>query len=383
MTAAAEAPEGGATRILVVDDVEDNVEILNARLSSRGYEVITAMNGPSALERVEEQPPHLILLDVMMPGMDGHEVARRIKANEALPFIPIILVTALTETEDVVQGLESGADDYISKPYNFNELEARMRAMLRVKRLQDELDLKNRELEDANIRLKKLSITDGLTELFNHRHVHELLHDEFERARRTEEPLAVAMIDLDKFKSVNDTHGHPTGDVILYETARILRETAREIDMVGRYGGEEFIVILPNTDEEEAAAFAERVRAAVEAHVYRDGPVVVRMTTSCGVAGAAGGVASSPEELLKLADEALYQAKHGGRNRVVRASESDGSGPDNPSPEAGSPRAASSASALSDAASSTVAPPDAAPSGTGSSEAPAPSAPEPPASPPE
>jgi two-component system cell cycle response regulator len=313
--------EGGPTRILVVDDVPDNVDILEARLSSRGYQVVTATNGEEALERVGEEPPHLILLDVMMPGLDGHEVARRIKDDETLPFIPIILVTALSEAEDVVQGLESGADDYISKPYNFRELEARVRAMLRIKFLQDELDQKNRELELANKRLKKLSITDGLTELFNHRHVHQLLHDEFERSARTGESIAVVMMDLDRFKSVNDTYGHPTGDVILYETARIITDTAREIDMPGRYGGEEFIAILPDTGEEAGAHFAERVRQAVEGNVYRDGATEVRMTVSCGVASFPAPGVDSPEALLKAADEALYQAKHGGRNQVVRASQ--------------------------------------------------------------
>lgn len=322
-----EASDGGPTRILVVDDVPDNVEILDARLSSRGYAIVTAATGEEALERVREQPPHLILLDVMMPGLDGHQVARRIKDDESLPFIPIILVTALNEAEDVVQGLESGADDYISKPYNFRELEARVRAMLRIKFLQDELDLKNRELELANRRLKKLSITDGLTELYNHRHIHQLLHDEFERSARTGDPVAVAMLDLDRFKQVNDTYGHPTGDVILYETARIIKQTAREIDMPGRYGGEEFIAILPGTEEEAAAHFAERVRQAVEKHLFRDGASEVRMTVSCGVASFPAPGADSPEALLKAADEALYQAKHGGRNQVVRASQAS------PSPE--------------------------------------------------
>jgi diguanylate cyclase (GGDEF)-like protein len=316
-----EASDGGPTRILVVDDVPDNVEILDARLSSRGYSVVTASTGEEALERVQEEPPHLILLDVMMPGLDGHQVARRIKDDEKLPFIPIILVTALNEAEDVVQGLESGADDYISKPYNFRELEARVRAMLRIKFLQDELDLKNRELELANKRLKKLSITDGLTELFNHRHVHQLLHDEFERSLRMGEPVAVAMMDLDRFKQVNDTYGHPTGDVILFETAQLIKQTAREIDMPGRYGGEEFIAILPGTEEEAAAHFAERVRQAVESHVFRDGATEVRMTVSCGVASFPGDGIDAPEALLKAADEALYQAKHGGRNQVVRASQ--------------------------------------------------------------
>jgi two-component system cell cycle response regulator len=317
------ATDGGGelARILVVDDVPDNVEILEARLSSRGYDVQTATNGQEALERVKDGSPHLILLDVMMPGMDGHEVARRVKDDDTLPFIPIILVTALSEAEDVVQGLESGADDYISKPYNFRELEARVRAMLRIKRLQDELDQKNRELELVNKRLKKLSITDGLTELFNHRHVHQLLHDEFERSDRTGESIAVVMMDLDRFKSVNDTYGHPTGDVILYETAQIIKDTAREIDMPGRYGGEEFIAILPDTGEEAGAHFAERVRQAVEEYVFRDGATEVRMTVSCGVAAFPAPGVDTPEALLKAADNALYQAKHGGRNQVVRASQ--------------------------------------------------------------
>jgi two-component system, cell cycle response regulator len=311
----------GSARILVVDDVPDNVDILEARLTSRGYAVETATNGQEALDKVYGDPPHLMLLDVMMPVIDGFEVSRRIKSDSELPFIPIILVTARGSSDDVVEGLEAGADDYISKPYNFQELEARVRAMLRIKRLQDELDQKARELEQANKRLRKLSITDGLTELFNHRHVHELLQEEFERSRRSNEPLAVTMLDLDHFKAVNDTHGHPTGDVILYETAQILRDTAREIDMPGRYGGEEFIVILPNTGEEAAARFAERIRERVHGYVFRDGDTEVRMSVSCGVGSFPAPGIDTPEALLKQADDALYEAKHTGRNRVVRASE--------------------------------------------------------------
>jgi two-component system, cell cycle response regulator len=308
-------------RILVVDDNPDNVEIINARLSSRGFEIETASNGEEALEKVRVRPPHLILLDVMMPLMDGYEVSRRIKNDESLPFVPIILVTARDSTADKVEGLDAGADDYLTKPVNFPELEARVRSMLRIKRLQDELDQKNRELEDVNRQLRKLSITDGLTELFNHRHMHELLHEEFERSRRSGEPMAVAMLDLDRFKQVNDTYGHPTGDVILYETAQILRDTAREIDMPGRYGGEEFIVILPNTGEEAAARFAERIRERVHGYVFRDGDTEVRMSVSCGVGSFPAPGIDTPEALLKQADDALYEAKHTGRNRVVRASE--------------------------------------------------------------
>jgi two-component system, cell cycle response regulator len=308
-------------RILVVDDHPDNIEIIDARLSTRGYLIESASNGQEALEKVRQDPPHLILLDVMMPLMDGFEVSRRIKRDSTLPYIPIILVTARGETEDKVEGLDAGADDYLTKPINFPELEARVRSMLRIKKLQDELDRKNRQLEEANQQLRQLSITDGLTGLFNHRHVHELLHEEHERAKRSGEPLAVVMLDLDRFKQLNDTHGHPTGDVVLGETARLLRENAREVDMIGRYGGEEFIAILPGADEDAAIHYAERVRGAVEQFVYRDAGKEIHMTLSAGVASGDPLDFDAPDELIKQADRALYEAKDSGRNRIVRASE--------------------------------------------------------------
>jgi two-component system, cell cycle response regulator len=313
--------EAASSRILVVDDHPDNVEIILARLESRGYQIETASNGKEALERVHANPPHLVLLDVMMPLMDGYEVARRIKGDPSLPFIPIILVTARDSTEDKVEGLDAGAEDYLTKPVNFPELEARVRSMLRIKRLQDEIDEKNRQLEEANKKLRKLSITDGLTGLFNHRYMHELLREEFERSRRSSDPVAVVMLDLDHFKKVNDTYGHPTGDVILFETAEILRDTAREIDMLGRYGGEEFMIVLPDADEDAAAQFAERVRERLSDHLFRDDATEVRMTVSAGVAALPAAGVDSPSGLLKLADEALYRAKEGGRNQVHRASE--------------------------------------------------------------
>jgi len=307
-------------RILVVDDHPDNVEIIDARLSSRGYEIITACNGEEALAKVYENPPHLILLDVMMPVLDGFEVSRRIKRDTTLPYIPIILVTARGETEDKVEGLDAGADDYLTKPINFPELEARVRSMLRIKKLQDELDRKNRQLEEANRQLRELSITDGLTGLFNHRHVHELLQEEYERSKRSGSPIGVTMMDLDRFKLLNDTHGHQTGDVVLSETARILRENAREIDMIGRYGGEEFIAILPDSDEDAAVKFAERVRRAVESFVFDANGKAIQMTLSGGVACGRAEDVSHPDELIGRADRALYEAKNGGRNCVVPAS---------------------------------------------------------------
>lgn len=307
-------------RILVVDDNPDNVEIIEARLSSRGYLIDSATNGEEALQRVRENPPHLILLDVMMPVLDGFEVSRRVKRDPSLPYIPIILVTARGETEDKVEGLDAGADDYVTKPISFPELEARIRSMLRIKKLQDELDRKNRQLEEANQQLRRLSITDGLTGLYNHRHSHELLREEYERCKRNGGSMAVIMLDLDRFKELNDSHGHPTGDLILSQTAKILQESAREIDMIGRYGGEEFIAILPGASEDAALQFAERARATVQDFEFRDNGNEIRMTVSAGVASSRGDELTHPDELLRMADRALYEAKDTGRNRVVRAS---------------------------------------------------------------
>jgi two-component system, cell cycle response regulator len=305
---------GETALILVVDDNPDNLEIIATRLQFRGYEVAVADRGEAAIELVKEAPPDLILLDIMMPDMDGYEVARRIRQDPEIGYIPIIVVTARDSTEDKVTGLDAGADDYLTKPINFPELEARVRSMLRIKRLQDQLEEKNWELE-------QLSISDGLTGLFNHRHMHELLADEFERSRRTGEPMSVVMFDLDLFKEVNDTHGHQAGDRVLCELADILRESAREIDKLGRYGGEEFMVILPESDPEAGVTFAERVREMVEKQnfdIQADEPL--RMTISAGVATYPHDEPDGARRLVHYADLALYSAKKTGRNRVERYS---------------------------------------------------------------
>jgi two-component system cell cycle response regulator len=302
----------GLGRILVVDDNRDNVEIIATRLRFRGYDIDEASDGAAALERVKQNPPDLILLDVMLPDIDGYEISRRIKGDPETPFIPIILVTARDTTQDKVAGLDAGADDYLTKPINFPELEARVRSMLRIKKLQDEIERQNRELE-------RLSISDGLTGLFNHRHIHALLNEEFERVGRTGERLTLAMFDLDRFKSVNDTHGHQAGDRVLEQFADILRESAREIDRIGRYGGEEFMVLLPDTSIDDAEVFVERVRREVARRPFNiGGSEPLRMTTSAGIATYPHERINSPETLVRIADEALYTAKTTGRNRVVR-----------------------------------------------------------------
>ena len=306
------------TRILIVDDHEDNVEVIRARLEARGYQIQSASDGQEALEQVRHAPPDLILLDVMMPRIDGMEVVRRIKSDESLPFIPIIMQTALDTVQHKVEGLDAGADDYVTKPINFAELEARVKSMLRIKMLQDELARANQDLERANEELRRMAVTDALTGLHNRRHVEELLHEMFEHSIRLHEPLACTMFDLDHFKSVNDTYGHQAGDAVLQQLAGILKASAREIDRVGRYGGEEFIVLLPGTVLDAAVTFAERARQQVESHTFTFEGGSLRRTMSCGVAAFPHPRIEHREALVKAADDALYVAKELGRNRVVR-----------------------------------------------------------------
>ena len=310
------APKAGA-RILIVDDHEDNVELLRARLAARGYEIESAADGKEALEKVAISAPDLILLDVMMPEVDGMEVAKRIKADPTLPFIPIIMQTALDAVESKVEGLDAGADDYITKPIVFAELEARVKSLLRIKALQQDLSSRERQLADMNDQLRRISQTDALTGLDNRRHLEERLDEMFSYAVRYNEPLACVMCDLDKFKSVNDTHGHQAGDAVLRQLADILRHTVREVDRVGRYGGEEFMLLLPGTSIEAAKVFAERVRAAVEAAAFDVGDTTLSRTMSCGVAAWPHPSIGSTDLLVKAADDALYAAKEAGRNRVV------------------------------------------------------------------
>jgi two-component system cell cycle response regulator len=305
-------------RILVVDDHEDNIELLRARLEARGYEVFGANDGQAALDQVEHVRPDLILLDVMMPRMDGMEVVRRLKSNKNLPFIPVIMQTALDSTENKVEGLDAGADDYITKPINFAELEARVNSLLRIKALQTDLAARERELSDLNDKLRQISLTDGLTQVENRRSLEERLHDMWQHSVRLHEPIALVMCDIDKFKSVNDNYGHQAGDSVLKEFAQLLKGEAREIDRVGRYGGEEFLLILPGTVLDAAVTFAERLREKVEHHTFTYAGGTLCRTMSCGVAASPHPRVKDQEALLKACDDALYVAKETGRNRVVR-----------------------------------------------------------------
>ncbi len=296
-------------RILVVDDDAANLRLVAETLDGSGYHIETASDGIEAIERVKASPPDLLILDVMMPKMNGLEVCRIVKSLSEESFIPIILVTIKGDVDSKVTGLKLGADDYLAKPYNPLELRARVASMLRIKALQDKINTKRRELE-------ALSMTDDLTGLFNHRAMQQRLRDEFLRAQRYNEPLSVLMIDVDHFKDVNDRFGHLFGDFVLAELARVIRDSVREIDVCARYGGEEFMVILPQTHFTGSLSVAERIWRAASERDYTQSEVSHRLTISVGISFYPNKNVKGVEQLIAFADEALYQAKRSGRNRI-------------------------------------------------------------------
>lgn len=312
------AKEIRKNKILVVDDVAVNVQLLTTYLTSVGYNVIAARDGQEALEKVAACNPDLVLLDVMMPKFNGFEVCERIKADETTRIVPVIMVTALNEIEDKIKATEAGADDFVSKPFNKLELLTRVKSLLRIKELHDQLNAKVKELEEAQERLRQLAITDGLTALFNHRYFKEHLEQELYRASRHHSEVSLIMIDIDYFKRYNDTFGHPAGDVLLRAVARILKENIRKIDIAARYGGEEFALVLGETNKTAAGMVAEKMRRMVETSPFEGLPAHNNghITISLGIATFPLD-ATNPNDLIAMADQRLYQAKQRGRNQVV------------------------------------------------------------------
>ncbi len=450
-------------RILVVDDIAPNTRLLEAKLTYEYFDVLTADSGEAALKLIHEESPDIVLLDVMMPGMDGFEVCRRIKADPASAHIPVVMVTALNEVADRVRGLEAGADDFLTKPIDDIALMARVKSLVRLKMMLDELRLRETiseqlgtlsglsgdgadDVETARVaiiddnphsaenltamiqdagysclpfndqqealkaardgafdlitisldlgggdplrlcsllrssektrqlpillvigdgeteRLAKglelgandyivrpvdrhelvarmrtqirryryeerlrlsyrhsmeMALTDALTGLYNRRYFDTHFEAQIQRAGETGKPLALLMLDLDFFKAINDSHGHPVGDEVLAETARRLQENLRTVDMVARYGGEEFVVVMPDANIKEATAAAERLRARIADRPFKvstDGGAEIAVTISAGLAIAS----HDPDvaDLIKRADYALYAAKRAGRNQV-------------------------------------------------------------------
>lgn len=301
--------------ILYIEDSEVQGAITKKALESSGYEVTWVLDGMSVFRVAKTQHIDVILLDLILPDMDGNKVCSWLKQDEATKGIPIIMLTAMDSIAQKVQGLEAGADDYLAKPYDEIELSARVYAALRTKFLRDELSHKNEELKAMLKKVEALSITDPLTGLFNRRRFEDVLEPEFRRAVRYKSPLSCMMMDIDHFKSVNDTYGHSVGDTVIKDIALIIQQSVREVDTASRWGGEEFIVLTPMTPKAVALPPAHRILAAVAEKVFA-GMGDKKVTISIGIADLSSPGIDSAEKLVQAADEALYEAKKKGRNRI-------------------------------------------------------------------
>ena len=304
-------------KVLLVEDDPVQASATKEILKKVGYEILWAEDGINAIKLVKTEKPDIVLLDVILPGMDGYEVCRWLKLEESTKGIPVIMLTVKKELADKISGLQIGADDYLPKPYNELELNARIYASLRTKALQDELRLKNKQLEELLDKVNYMAITDALTGLYNRRRFHDVLVSEFERAKRYSTPFSLVMLDIDHFKKINDSYGHDVGDTVLKEVSAILMKSIREIDTAARYGGEEFMVILPSTDKVKAHVVAERMRQTVENCEFTG--VDRKITVSIGIAGMPDSKVEREDRLIRCADFALYRAKQLGRNRTVTA----------------------------------------------------------------
>jgi len=308
--------DGRPTRRMKVLAAEDNPvfqSMLRSMLTKWGYEPVMTRDGNQAWELFQgEDPPRMAILDWMMPGMDGVEVCRRVRAAAREPYIYILLLTARTEAQDLVEGMEAGADDYLTKPFNAHELRVRLRAGRRILDLQEELLL-------AREALRVEATHDGLTGLLNRSCVLEALQNELGRAERERQPTAVLLADLDRFKLINDTRGHLAGDAVLREASLRMKSAVRRYDSLGRYGGEEFLFVLPGCSGTEATAQGERIRAAFAARQFTACGGDFPVTCSIGAAWRDAPTVHDADRLIQEADMALYRAKDLGRNRVEPA----------------------------------------------------------------
>ena len=302
-------------RVLLADDDQVSCHILKETLTRWGFDVITAKDGLEAWDLLQdENAPRLAILDWMMPGMDGIEVCQKIREQSTGPYIYILLLTSKKEKEDIVRGMAAGADDYVSKPFDPQELQMRLKAGKRI------VDLQAKLLQ-AQEELHHMATHDSLSGLHNRLSILEMLERELSRAGRDGSDVAVIVADLDHFKNVNDTLGHLAGDTVLREVAGRLRSNLRGYDAVGRYGGEEFLVVLPSCGPRPAGEIAERLRKAVAEKPVQLPEGAVHVTLSLGVATCKTCSSEQLEAVIRAADAALYEAKAKGRNRVVLAAD--------------------------------------------------------------
>lgn len=295
-------------KILCVDDDPAALKLLEKILQAEGFEVKVAESGSKAMALVDDWCPHLVLLDVNMPGVNGIETLRTLRRRNE--YVSVIFLSANDEKEDIVRGLDSGADDYVCKPYDPFELIARIRCQIRIKKIRDDLQV-------ANGRLKELVDIDDLTGLFNMRSIYSKLDFELNRARRHKRSVAVVMMDMDHFKDVNDNNDHLFGSYVLSQIGEIIKKSMRKVDFAARYGGDEFLIVLSEIHLEGARTFAERLRLEIEKTIFSNEEYSKKLTASIGLAITdKGDIPFDGRTLVRYADKALYDAKESGRNCV-------------------------------------------------------------------
>lgn len=297
-------------RVLIADDSLLSRRLLEGTLRGWGYDVVVAADGTEAWKVLSaDDPPSLAVLDWMMPGVTGPELCRLVRERAAEPYTYILLLTSRNEKDDVVEGMNSGADDYITKPFDKHELKVRLRAGTRIVDLQE-------QLVAAREALRVQATRDYLTQLWNRSSILEILQRELHRSEREGTPVGVVVADLDHFKAINDTYGHFAGDAALQESARRMQSSTRPYDAVGRYGGEEFLIVLPGVDDAGVRMQAERMRSSIGGRPVVALEAELNVTCSLGCASGIGGQVTA-EALIRAADEGLYRAKRAGRNCSV------------------------------------------------------------------
>lgn len=295
-------------RVLIIDDDKDNRRLVAQLLSHAGCVVEQAQSGIEGVLLLSEFKPDLVILDINMEGLNGFQTLKIIRQREE--FISVIFLTAQRGTDDIIRGLESGALDYICKPFNPLELIARVKCQLKFKESQD-------ELREANKKLLSLVDIDDLTGLYNMRSIYDRINNEIERGRRYKHSVAVIMMDMDDFKYVNDDHDHLFGSFVLGETGRLIKKTIRTVDFAARYGGDEFLICLAQTEPDGAVKFANRLRKKIAEHEFVNGDDRMFLTASLGCCVIDSGKSIlDAQTLVRIADAKLYEAKHGGKNRV-------------------------------------------------------------------
>ena len=287
--------------ILIVEDSSVNGKLCERLLNKNGYETAVCTDGESAIEFVNTNSPDLILLDIVMPGIDGYEFCQVMKNNPKIKHTPIIFLSAMNDEKSIIKGFENGAVDYITKPFRHQELIARTKTHVDLKRTKE--------------KLMRMAITDELTGLVNRRYFMGRLLHEYERTKRYESVFTVLMIDLDYFKKINDTYGHQTGDTVLRAVSDAMKQSLRLPDIIGRIGGEEFAIILPETDISAALIIGDRLRKRVEALDMPQKNCNIKITISIG-ASQSSKDDMSIDDVLQRSDAALYRAKENGRNRI-------------------------------------------------------------------